>query len=778
MDFARLAAAGYGPALLPIVPHDATVADYSWVPDRAEGERRRAQLLAQRGKTPGKCLRNGAWVGFQAFTKHVATPADHAQWARWPGAGAGLQAARFPALDIDVEDIAFVAEFIRRVQEITGFIYGRVGRAPRILLPFRAAQGVEFRKIRLDLPAYGEKNAIEFLATGQQYVIQGVHPKTGQPYSWGRRGFPEADRLPLLDADKVDRIFAAAAEMAGVNPLSVHATTGRSTEVQASVFAPNFLAVAEAIQAIPNDLVYDTWIRLGHAIKAVTDGAPEGLNLWAGWSSAHPETSIETCTYKWDSFHPPYHAGWDTIRAMVPAETVNLAAYDFTETKGPQTPLDGMLQRYVWVEKVKLAFDTHTNTLLDDLQFCVRNNHVATPRGAKMTPWTMWIADAVRLRRVHSVTYRPGCDAIVRERDGDCVNAWIAPTFTPTTIVEDAAAPWIEHMRYLVPDDAEREIFLDWLAHVVQRQSAKPNWQIVWGSRHHGVGKDIALEPVRRALGEHNVRNVHPEQLLSQRTDWYENARLIVVEEMKSYGKRELENKLRPFLAAPPHYVPISKVYLPTYEVPNIAALLFLTNEDNALPISKEDRRYFVLWAGDDLKPREQSYYSGIVDWYAKGGVDAAASWLMQRDISKFDVKGRAPMTAAKLAMIGATLSPLEAWLEDGIAAGDGAFRPDVVEVSDLMKKIPREFGWDGATRRRFTAHLIRAGGRLLGRNRLGKFLHTIESDRGTLFTLRRHEMYNGLDPARQAELFWKQREDAATEDLRGEFEDASSRGP
>lgn len=768
-DFARFAAAGYGPHLLPIVPHDARISEYGWIPEEKERARRIEQLTKTRGKVPGKLLRDGGWVGFANFTEFNADPAALAQWSAWPGAGVGLQAKRFPALDIDVEDIDYVAALLRRVEGLAGFIFGRVGRRPRILLPFQADEPLSKR--RLPLPSLGEGAAVELLGAGQQYVIDGIHPKTGQPYSWGRRGFPEADRLPALTADLADRIFAAAAEIAGVNALPAPATFDRTLKVQAPVSAPGFQAVADAVRSIPNDLVYDTWISIGHAIKAVTDGAPEGFDLWVEWSLAHPDTSADACAYKWSSFHPPYHAGWDTIRALMPAAAQSeVAAFDFTAIEQPPSPIDAMFARYIWVERLKVAFDRNSGDLLDNVQFAVRHNVIARP-SSKENAWALWTGDAQRLERVASATYRPGMDMIVHEKAGACVNTWHGPDWTPTVVTDEDAQPWIEHMAYLVPDDSERNILLDWLAFVVQQPAQKPNFQIVWGSRHHGVGKDLALEPVRHALGAHNVRNVQPEQIVDDYTDWFENARLIVVEDMQAYGKRSIESRLRPLMAAPPDYVSIRKKFMPVYDAPNLAALIFLTNERNALPISKEDRRYFVTWCGDEIWPKAESYYAGIVDWYAQGGREIAASWLMQRDISKFNHKGRAPMTDAKIEMIGASLSPLESWIEDGIRDGDGPFKPDIIEANELMRHVPKTFRWDSATPTRFGEHLLRAGAQRSYRGRLGQRIHTTETDRGQLFILRRHNMYRNLPHEKLIELFWKQRAAAQQEELKGEFD-------
>lgn len=741
-DFIHLADLGYGPQLIPVIPPDAQISSHSRNPD---------MIAKNRGKIPGRKVGDG-WVGFANFTSHVASPADHAMWTGW-GAGAGLLAAAFPALDIDVEDRALVARILETAQSRVGYVFGRVGRPPRVLLPFRAAPGYEPRKMRLET-APGQ--AIELLGTGQQYVIDGIHPKTGQPYSWGKRGFPEADRLPLLDAGKVESLFAEFSDICGVKPSTLPATTCRSTEGAVSL-PPSFDALADLVGQIPNDLVYDTWISVGCAIKACSEGADAGLDLWVKWSMAHPETTPEACAYKWASFQPPFRAGWDTLRALAPAKAVNeVAQYDFTKVDAPADKWAALYARYIWVENLKLAFDTETSALLDEVQFAVRNNALAPPRG-KQNAWAIWLSDASRLRRAATVTYRPGKGPLVTEKDRQCVNTWVKPNFTPLEVSDDDVSMWLRHVEYLIPDAKERETLFDWLSVVVQRQDYKPNWQVVWGSTHHGVGKDLALQPMRLAIGERNIRNIQPEQIVSQYTDWFENARLIVVEDMKAYGKRELESRLRPLMASPPEFVSIQKKFMPVFDVPNLSALIFLTNEQNALPISQEDRRYFVIWT--EAPPKSEAYYESLVDWYREGGAHKVASWLASRDVANVSLRTRAPTTSAKSEMIEATMSPLEAWLEENIRDATGPFAADIVEAGDVLARIPKEFRWDSGTPRRLGNYLVKYGATALGARRyLGRMLPTTELDRGRLYAVRRLEMYSNLDDMKLVELFWKQR--------------------
>ena len=99
----------------------------------------------------------------------------------------GILTARVPALDIDILDpeaAAAVEALARERFEEIGFVPIRFGRFPKRAIPFRTDQ--PFAKIAVALIApdgsLGQK--VEFLCDGQQLVVDGIHPDTGQPYDW------------------------------------------------------------------------------------------------------------------------------------------------------------------------------------------------------------------------------------------------------------------------------------------------------------------------------------------------------------------------------------------------------------------------------------------------------------------------------------------------------------------------------------------------------------------------------------------------------------------
>ncbi|MGN6704396.1 MAG: bifunctional DNA primase/polymerase [Burkholderiaceae bacterium] len=60
--------------------------------------------------------------------------------------------------------------------------------------------------------------------------------------------------------------------------------------------------IADMLAALPNNLSYDEWIAVGMAIHTMTDGSPEGFNLWEQWSGKSPKYKSNYGEKKWFSF--------------------------------------------------------------------------------------------------------------------------------------------------------------------------------------------------------------------------------------------------------------------------------------------------------------------------------------------------------------------------------------------------------------------------------------------------------------------------------------------
>jgi len=138
---------------------------------------------------------------------------DVVSWAaKWPHAtNTGILCRHTPCLDIDIlspEAAAAAEELVRSRFEDNADIVVRIGKPPKRAIPFRT--DTPFDKIAVNLTAAngdtGQK--IEFLANGQQCVVDGVHPQTQSPYTWFGKNLADIprDALPYIDDKQAQQL--------------------------------------------------------------------------------------------------------------------------------------------------------------------------------------------------------------------------------------------------------------------------------------------------------------------------------------------------------------------------------------------------------------------------------------------------------------------------------------------------------------------------------------------------------------------------------------------
>ena len=162
--------------------------------------------ILRNGFVPTPCAGKAAVAkGWQA---KIETNAEEIRlWDRlYPHAqNTGILCQRAPALDIDitVQPAAEAVEQLAREEfEERGPVLVRVGKPPKRAIMLRTDE--PFDKLAASFTAPdGSSQKIEFLANGQQIVVDGVHPDTGKPYSW-HGGSPlttSRDELPYIRRD-------------------------------------------------------------------------------------------------------------------------------------------------------------------------------------------------------------------------------------------------------------------------------------------------------------------------------------------------------------------------------------------------------------------------------------------------------------------------------------------------------------------------------------------------------------------------------------------------
>jgi hypothetical protein len=124
-----------------------------------------------------------------------------------------LCGADIVGVDVDVLDQAVADQIVHAIERIAGTTpLTRVGCAPKILLAYRPER--PFAKLQtpqLHFPD-GTKAKVEILAEGQQFISDGLHPDTGEPYRWmnGSPADTPVAELPVLSEEQARQIIAEA----------------------------------------------------------------------------------------------------------------------------------------------------------------------------------------------------------------------------------------------------------------------------------------------------------------------------------------------------------------------------------------------------------------------------------------------------------------------------------------------------------------------------------------------------------------------------------------
>lgn len=230
-DWRHFADLGLTADLLPVVSN----------PNAVKSE---ASKIGTPGKLPSQYNRERKMVGLAHWTRRTATERDVDRWSQEPDYGICLQTRRVRAIDVDVDDFDRAADIEDAIRKHIGGALPcrRRGNSCKFLLAFVMEGDYTKRIIRVDR---AQKYAIEFLATGQQFIAAGTHP-SGTRYAWDG-GLPAV--IPAVTPEQFESLWALLAARFG---------DGESVTVQAGQ-APAKRRVATDADDEMVDYLYANW---------------------------------------------------------------------------------------------------------------------------------------------------------------------------------------------------------------------------------------------------------------------------------------------------------------------------------------------------------------------------------------------------------------------------------------------------------------------------------------------------------------------------------------
>jgi hypothetical protein len=307
----------------------------------------------------------------------------------------------------------------------------------------------------------------------------------------------------------------------------------------------------------------------------------------------------------------------------------------------------------------------------------------------KFIPANVWID---RNRSVQQMSWLPGApmeirDRLIKEGVGwidrrgvTCFNLYQPPDIVPGNPAD--VGPWLDHVRKIYPDDADH--IIKWCAQRVQSPQVKINHALFLGG-DQGIGKDTLLEPVKRAVGPHNVQEITAGSIVG-RFNGFLKSTILCVNEARDLGESDrfkFYEHLKPIAAAPPTVLRVDEKNLKEHNILNCTGVIITSNhKTDGIYLPASDRRTYVAWS--DSKPEDfsESYWKQLWTWYDAGGDRNVAAYLATLDLSSFNPKAPPPKTEAFWAIVDANVAPEESELADVL---DFISSPDAVTIDQLI---------------------------------------------------------------------------------------------
>lgn len=265
------------------------------------------------------------WQNFRLSASDIPKYQNH-------GIGVLTGQGPFPicAIDIDVLDADLADKYSDWCRDNLGVCCERIGRAPKILLVYRAedpdwgkSSSAWFASAEDANKPFKEilKHRVEVLGRGQQFVAYHDHPDTGKPYEWvdffgGLVDFA-ANALTVLTKEQIEEAIQAFERMALEHGLvrvkNSKARIGAKTSSELTdeddflnqVTASIGWEIDDAkkyLEFIDNE-DYDTWLRVGMSLHHEFGASDDALQLWNDWSAtASNYSSYEDVEYRWGTF--------------------------------------------------------------------------------------------------------------------------------------------------------------------------------------------------------------------------------------------------------------------------------------------------------------------------------------------------------------------------------------------------------------------------------------------------------------------------------------------
>lgn len=321
--------------------------------------------------------------------------------------------------------------------------------------------------------------------------------------------------------------------------------------------------------------------------------------------------------------------------------------------------LDDMVDDYVFIlqgsQVAPLSCPQSVLALQDFKNAMAGSKHWVRPEDSKpkaLPVVSCWLEHQDR-KEADTITFRAGGDLIIAAPNSNrpALNMW-SPFKRPAAPAdwESLAEPFVEHVRWLWGQDADK--FLDWLAHIEQFPGVLPHYGWVHISRQHGKGRNWISSVLARVWRGYVAASLDLVAMLEGKFNGRLSRKILaIVDEINEGGNASYRHAqtLRQLVTA--EHREINPKYGKQHVEYNSCRWLLFSNHAGAIPLTEDDRRFWVVSHDGDAKP--PAYYSKLYGALADPAFIASVTeFLRRRNIDGFMPGERPPMNEAKAALV------------------------------------------------------------------------------------------------------------------------------
>lgn len=263
-----------------------------------------------------------------------------------------------------------------------------------------------------------------------------------------------------------------------------------------------------------------------------------------------------------------------------------------------------------------------------------------------------YLIHIAQVNQVENLRYEPVQSARFFSIDNvPYVNTY-RPSYAPPDVTrsDEAGEIWMDHMKKLIAEEEHRQTLMDFIAYMVQSPGKKIRWAPLVQSAE-GAGKSTLAVAAKAILGRGNVSKLKGYDLMvGNYNDWSYGKQLVVIEEIRVIGQNRhaVMDKIK--TAITDDDLDLHEKFESHRTVENTTNYIMFTNFQDALAVSDDGRRYFVvcspLQTAADIEAIGGVKHFNRVYGMIRENPGGLRAFFQTWPISpKFQPDGRAPVT-------------------------------------------------------------------------------------------------------------------------------------